>query len=392
MCRFTYISLLWILAFLSGCAKNPVTGQNELHFISTHKEIKMGESNYAYGQQTGGGQYSLDPELSQYVNEVGQKLAKASDRGDLPYEFVVLNDSVPNAWALPGGKIAVNRGLLTHLENEAELAAVLGHEITHAAARHGAKSMERQILLTTGLVATNVALATTLDDDSKMAQGALMAGASVAAGMVSTKYSREAELEADAYGMNYMVKAGYDPMAAVSLQRTFVKLMDNKEPNWLEGLFASHPPSQERAKTNLERAKHLPQGLTQGKERYQQKLAQLKKREPAYEAYDKGVKAYKKGELASALKFANEAIQKEPREGLFYGLKGDVLSKQGEDALALKAYDSAIKHNENYFYFYHQRGLLLSKMGQKSHAKSDLEHSQLLLPTQTAEQALKQLT
>jgi hypothetical protein len=80
--------------------------------------------------------------LTPYVNEVGQKLAAVSKR-KLPYEFVVLNSSVPNAWALPGGKIAVNRGLLTELKNEAELAAVLGHEIVHAAARHGAKAQER---------------------------------------------------------------------------------------------------------------------------------------------------------------------------------------------------------------------------------------------------------
>ena len=84
-----------------------------------------------------GGAYVVDPELNRYVREVGARLARASDRA-LPYEFVVLNNSTPNAWALPGGKIAVNRGLLVELDNEAELAAVLGHEIVHAAARHGA--------------------------------------------------------------------------------------------------------------------------------------------------------------------------------------------------------------------------------------------------------------
>ena len=90
------------------------------------------------------------PELTTYVNEVGQKLAAVADR-KLPYEFVVLNNPVPNAWALPGGKIAVNRGLLTELKNESELAAVLGHEIVHAAARHGAKAQERGTLLQAGI-------------------------------------------------------------------------------------------------------------------------------------------------------------------------------------------------------------------------------------------------
>src|SRR5947207_84304 len=104
---FRHLSILCLstLLILSSCAKNPVTGRQELHLVSTQKEINIGKENYLFGQQTSGGQYVLDKELNNYVQEVGQKLAKVSDRSDLPYEFVVLNDSVPNAWALPGGKI-----------------------------------------------------------------------------------------------------------------------------------------------------------------------------------------------------------------------------------------------------------------------------------------------
>ncbi len=390
---FFTLLLAALLVILSGCAKNPVTGHHELHFVSTKQEIKMGEKNYLYGQQASGGKYTLDPELTSYVNEVGKKLAAVSPRPDLPYEFVVLNDSVPNAWALPGGKIAINRGLLIHLENEAELAAVLGHEITHAAARHGAKSMERQIILSTGLAATNVALATTAKDDttSKLATTALTKGAGVAVEMVSTKYSREAELEADAYGMSTMVKAGYDPSAAVSLQKTFVRLFDKKSPSWVEGLFASHPPSQERADANFARAQSMPKNLTLGKERYQQKIAHLKQREPAYTAYENGLKAYKSGDFSQALQLVNDAISKEPAESLFYGLKGDVLTKQDAKDKALEAYQTAISHNADYFYYFHQRGLLLEKMGRKQEAKADLQHSQQLLPTETADQLIKQI-
>lgn len=388
--RFLFALLLIQLA---SCAKNPVTGRPELHLVSTQQEIKMGESNYLYGQQASGGAYTIDPELSAYVNEVGQKLVRVSSRPSLPFEFVVLNDSVPNAWALPGGKIAVNRGLLTELHNEAELAAVLGHEITHAAARHGAKSMERQLILSTSLAATNVVLATTANDKtSQLTHGALMAGAGVAAGLVSTKYSREAELEADSYGMDFMVKAGYDPSAAVSLQQTFVKLFENKSPSWVEGLFASHPPSQERAELNATRAQSLPKGLTLGEKRYQQKIALLKKREPAYKAFDKGTAFYKKGDLAQALQFANEAIQKEPQEALFYGLKGDVLAKQDAKEDALQAYQQAIARDKNYFYYFHQRGILLQRMGKKQEAIADLQASQQLLPTETADKLIKSLS
>ena len=118
-------------------------------------------------RQVEGGDFDVLPELTTYVNGVGQKLAAVSDR-KLPYEFVVLDNSVPNAWALPGGKIAVNRGLLTELTSEAELAAVLGHEIVHAAARHGAKAQERGVLMQAGMAAAQIGAAVGgMDADSR---------------------------------------------------------------------------------------------------------------------------------------------------------------------------------------------------------------------------------
>jgi len=122
------ISFIFTNLFLVSCAVNPVTGQNEFSLLSRQDEISIGNEQYGPSQQSQGGEYKVDPELSIYVNEVGQRLATIGRRDyDLPYEFVVLNNSVPNAWALPGGKIAVNRGLLIELNSEAELAAVLGH-------------------------------------------------------------------------------------------------------------------------------------------------------------------------------------------------------------------------------------------------------------------------
>lgn len=374
------ISLVGILLILAGCAKNPVTGKSELHFVNTQKEIQMGEKNYAYGQQMAGGLYTQDPALTAYVQEVGQKLANTSDRPSLPFEFAVLNDSVPNAWAMPGGKLAINRGLLLELENEAELAAVLGHEIAHATARHGAKAMERQVLLSAGLLAANVALSTQHSDNT-LGNNAILASAAVASQLVSTKYSRSAELEADNYGMEYMVKAGYEPMAAVSLQEKFVKLSEKKSAGWLEGLFASHPPSQHRANANLIHAQKMPGNLTLGKKRYQQKIATLKKQASAYENYDQGLKALKKKQYAEAHALAERAIEALPTEALFHGLKGDTLAKLNRREDALACYDQAIALEKQYFYFYQQRGALLDKMGQKARAIDDLKLSQQLLPT-----------
>ena len=151
---------MWLLIALpllfAGCAVNPVTGKNEIAFVSETQELAIGAKNYGPYRQAQGGDYAVEPELTRYVQSVGDRLARVSDR-KLPYEFQVLNESSPNAWALPGGKIAINRGLLVELQSEAELAAVLAHEIVHAAARHSAQSMERGVFLQGALVAAGVA-------------------------------------------------------------------------------------------------------------------------------------------------------------------------------------------------------------------------------------------
>ena len=128
--RRLLIVILSLFITLTGCSVNPVTGEKNfvLPNLDENWEREVGQQMYAPMRQSQGGDYLLDPELSAYVEGVGDRLAAQAKR-DLPYEFHILNDSVPNAWALPGGKIVVNRGLLTELNSEAELAAVLGHEI-----------------------------------------------------------------------------------------------------------------------------------------------------------------------------------------------------------------------------------------------------------------------
>lgn len=392
VCRIVLI-LLSLITFQAVGATNPVTKQNEIHLVSKKREIELGQTYYPYGQQNGQGLFLQDPELSSYVNSVGQKLAKHGKRPDLPYEFVILNSSVPNAWALPGGKIAINRGLLVELQSEAELAAVLGHEITHAAARHGAQAVERQVLLTTGLVITNVALHVLGSNNHDLTNNAIMLGGQVAAQMVSTKHSRIAELEADAYGIDAMIKAGYNPEAAVSLQETFVRLHHGKSPNWAQGLFASHPPSEQRVAANRAKASKLKSAsLETGTERYQAKMAHLKTLMPAYEAYDEGKKAFNKRKYGKAMQLNNQAITLAPKEALFYGLKGDLLLRSKLHQDALNAYNTAIALDDNYYYYYQQRGKLYVKMKQYKLARADLKRSHKLLPTKQSQQRLNELS
>ena len=239
MIRKQLILIILCTVTIYGCAVNPVTGKKQIRLITESQELRIGSKQYSPSRQMQGGDYEVDPSLTEYVKSVGKRLAAVSDR-KLPYEFVVINNSVPNAWALPGGKIAVNRGLLLEMNNEAELAAVLGHEIVHAAARHGARGMERGMLLQGAVAVTGIAAG-----GSNYANLAVR-GAQMAAGLITQKYGRDAEREADLYGMQYMSQAGYDPQAAVSLQEVFVRLSKDRDTDWLSGLFYSHPPISKR--------------------------------------------------------------------------------------------------------------------------------------------------
>ena len=378
-------------AALCACAVNPVTGKREISLVSTAREIQIGEQNYLPMRQAQGGEYDIDPELSAYVQKVGMSLVEASRTAlvterTLPYEFVVLNNSVPNAWALPGGKIAVNRGLLTELNSEAELAAVLGHEIVHAAARHTAQRIERSQALQAVLIGT--AIATSDSGYGDLAVG----GASVAAQLLNQTYGRGDELESDLYGMRFMSLAGYDPQGAVTLQETFVRLSEGRKPDWLSGLFASHPPSRERVEANRRTAAELPPGGELGVERYRQVMARTMAVKPAYELYDEGREALGKEQPDVALKKAEEAIALFPDEANFHALRGDALIKQKKYDAAISSFDNAIRRRDDFFYYYLQRGRLYEEVGKDAAAISDLERSIELLPTAPAHYSLGNLS
>lgn len=384
--RYSNIVLAVILSFvIVGCGTNPVTKKKEFQFVSQDKEIAIGKQNYSPTRQSQGGDYVIDPELTAYVQSIGKRLAAVSDRPELPYEFVVLNHSVPNAWAMPGGKIAFNRGLLYELNSEAELAAVMGHEIVHAAARHGAKSMERGIFLQGAMIAVGIGAQNT--DYGQLIVG----GSQLGAQLISSKYGRDAESESDYHGMLYMKKAGYDPAEAVTLQETFVRLSEGRKTDFISGLFASHPPSPKRVADNKITLGKIGAGGEVGVDTYAKKVAKLKATQGAYKSYDEGVAALKKGDTTAATKLAKKAIAGEPREARFQELLGDIELTKKNPQTALGYYAKSIKMQPEYFKSHLHSGIALFNMGKKTQAEPYLKKANSLLPTAPGHALLGQI-
>lgn len=375
---------------LAGCQVNPVTGDRHLQFYGSDWEQQVGSSMYAPLRQSQGGDFKIDPELSAYVQSVGNRLAeKARRKDELQFEFHVLNDSTPNAWALPGGKISINRGLLTELNSEAELAAVLGHEIVHADAAHGARAQSKGMLTQIGAIAGMVLINSKVDSSAGQQAAAIIPA--IGAQLITSKYGRDAERESDLYGMQYMSEAGYDPQGAVQLQQTFVKLSEGRSNDRMSVLFASHPPSQERVELNTETAASLPAGGDMGTERYQQATRFLNRVKPAYDAYDAAIKAAVEEDYATARTELNKALEIEPRESIFHALDGDLHAEAKRNSAAVKAFNRAIQLDDAFFYHPLRRGQLHMEMGKAQAARNDLENSLAMLPTAQAHYLLGNL-
>jgi len=373
------LPLIAVAATLTGCATNPVTGRKEIQMVSEGQEIQLGQQYYGPSRQSQGGDYVTDPRVTEYVRQVGNRLAAVADR-PLPYEFVVLNSGELNAWALPGGKIAINRGLLVELKNEAELAAVLGHEIVHAAARHGAQQMEKGQLMQIGAAVASIGAA--VYGGSELGQ-VVGQGAAVGAQLLQAKYGRDDELESDHYGMKYMKLAGYDLQAAVSLQELFVrKFSAGTEQDWMTGLFASHPPSQERVDANRRTMMEMGgPGGDLGTERYQAAVAGLKRAAPAYAKHQQALAAANKGDYATARRLAAEAVKLEPRESRFHGLLGDLAMAEKNPRAALPHFSKAGELDPGYFKPMVQAGVAHYQLGNRAAAGPLLDRSMKLLPT-----------
>jgi len=203
-----------VVLVATACATVPVTGRHQLLLLSEGQETQMGLT--AYQQILKKSKLSTDPVATEQVRRVGKRIAEATGRSDFQWEFNLIEDKQANAFCLPGGKVAVYTGLLPITRDDAGLAAVLGHEVAHAIARHGGERVSQGLLVQVGLAATQIALAR--NDPATLQQVTALLGAGATVGLL-LPWSRTQESEADHLGLILMAKAGYDPHAALDLWR-----------------------------------------------------------------------------------------------------------------------------------------------------------------------------
>ncbi len=295
---------------LSGCAVNPVTGQSQLMLMSRDQEIQIDRQRSPHQFSADYGVVQ-DQNLNAYISQTGKRLVDRTHRPDMPYSFQGVNAAYVNAYAFPGGSIAVTRGILVEMEDEAELAALLGHELGHVNARHTAQQMTKGVFASALLAGAGIALS----GNEKYAP--LISGlGGMGAGLLLAKYSRDNERQADDLGMEYMVNAGYSPQGMINLQDMLVNL-SSRQPSALETMFSTHPMSRERLATARQTA-NSTYGRAMGnpvyKERYMDKTAMLRRIKPALKAMQDGEKHMAQKNYSAAEQSFGQALAQAPQD------------------------------------------------------------------------------
>lgn len=259
------------LTVLSGCAVNPATGEEEMMFFSPEKDVALGRK-YAPAIEKELGGLVPDDNLQNYINQIGQKIARVCHRPDLSYHFAAVEEGGANALAVPGGYVYITKGLLNELKSEAQLAAILGHEVGHVVARDTMAAITRQIGAT-ALLAAAVA---------GDAPGDVTRATTFISSVLSLQYSREDEKDADMTGLSYMTQAGYDPNGIVETMRILEELQTHRPIEF----FSTHPNPESRIaylEDRIARRYADLSGLKVGKDEYAEKiltpLAQRKEKE-----------------------------------------------------------------------------------------------------------------
>lgn len=311
--RLSRRDTLWLFSasvgasLLQGCARSPVTGERILVGMSQAEErrVDASYSPHQFSQDLGAVQ---DAAVNDYVSEIGRKVQAGVQRKDMPYSYRVLNANYVNAYTFPAGAMGLTRGIVVDLRNEAELAALLGHELGHVNARHAAQ--REGMALVAGVALMGLAVASRDSDWAPL----IGLGAEIGASALLASYSRDDERQADALGQQYLVQAGYPASGMVGLHQLLVSEQE-REPSLLETMFSSHPMSKERlesAKRAAETSYASSAGAPAQRERFMDRTASLRKKKPTIEACQRGETALSKKALVDAERHFGDALRSTP--------------------------------------------------------------------------------
>lgn len=340
--RLTRRDVLWLFgagaaaSALAGCATSPIDGKTILVGMSEAQERAIDKeiAPHQFSQDMGPVQ---DGALNQYVAGVGADLHTRTHRPDMPYSYRVLNANYLNAYTFPGGSVGVTRGILVELANEAELAALLGHELGHVNARHAAQRQGQGLLAQ--LAVTGIGIATS---DSQWGLAANIAS-QIGASALLASYSRDNEREADALGQEYMVRAGYPASGMTQLHGILLREAKEK-PSLLATMFSSHPMSSERYQTAQRLAETRYAASLKAaprRERFMDHTARLRQLKPTIDACKQGETALAKHELSAAEERFDKALDLTPQDYPANLLMARCLAAQGKSGEALRYAETA---------------------------------------------------
>ncbi len=322
----------------SGCAVNPVTGENQLMLVSRSQEIAIDRqrSKFQFSSDYG---ITRDEKINDYIGEVGRKLLPYVQRPDMPYNFHCVNATYINAYAFPGGSIAATRGILLKLDNEAQLASLIGHELGHVNARHTAQQISK------GQIASIIVGGLVLAADSRnsglgnVARKLGMLGQ----GLLLSKYSRDHERQADFLGNAYMVKAGYSSRGFVQLMQ-MLNSLHKKKPDSTQILFSSHPMSSERLAAALAREKGMYEASINhmlGHERFMDRTSSLRAKKKGIELLQHGESFLGQKKYAMAEKVFTDAVNEIKNDYTAHVLMAKCLVLEKKASKALPYADKA---------------------------------------------------
>lgn len=380
--RVTRRQALWLLgagaagaAGLSGCANSPVTGKSILVGMSEaqEKQIDAQVSPHQFSQDLGAIQ---DSAVNRYVSDLGQRMGGLTHRPQMPYSYRVLNANYVNAYTFPGGAMGITRGILVELDDEAELAALLGHELGHVNARHAAQRQGQGMLAQVAVAGLNVAT-----QDSQWG-GLVAIGSQLGASALLSSYSRDNEREADALGQEYMVKAGYPATGMVALHQLLVE-QDQEAPSLLQTMFSTHPMSRERRDTARQLADSrysASKGFNARRERFMDSTASLRRIKPTIDACKQGETTMAAKQYGKAQTQFESALKHTPRDYAANLRMAQCLQAQGRGKQAESYAENARKIYPQEAQAHKLAGVLALEQKNPGQAFEYLEQFDRLLP------------